>query len=80
MSGLEQVEVKVKLPKYLADWAYEFSKDMDITLDTLVANLLRNQYDIWRLCDLKYRGKIAQITERLRKIERDLREALGEVP
>jgi hypothetical protein len=43
------VEIKIKLPKYLADWLNEFSRELGRTPDDFVGEVLHRYYDAWKI-------------------------------
>ncbi len=47
-------EITVKLPSYLAKWLKLFAKDLAMTPDQLLANILSYYYEAWRIGYEKY--------------------------
>lgn len=47
--GTDKLEVKLTLPRHLAEWLYEFSKNIAMSPDQLIANILQYYYEAWRI-------------------------------
>lgn len=45
----DKLEVRITLPRHLAEWLYEFSKSIAMTPDQLIANILQYYYEAWRV-------------------------------
>jgi len=45
----EKEEVRIELPSYLAEFLRKFSKELAMTPDQLIANLLNYYYEAWRI-------------------------------
>jgi hypothetical protein len=43
------VEIRIRLPKYLADWLNEFSRELGRTPDDFVGEVLHRYYDAWKI-------------------------------
>jgi predicted DNA-binding protein len=46
---MNNVEVKIRLPKYLADWLNEFSRELGRTPDDFIGEVLHRYYDAWKI-------------------------------
>lgn len=46
---MDQEEIRIKLPRYLARWLQEFSKAIAMTPDQLLANILNYYYEAWKV-------------------------------
>jgi len=46
---MSNVEIRIKLPKYLVDWLIEFSKETGNSLDDFITSILHRYYDAWKI-------------------------------
>jgi hypothetical protein len=46
---MNDVEVKIRLPKYLVDWLNEFSRELGRAPDDFIGEVLHRYYDAWKI-------------------------------
>jgi predicted DNA-binding protein len=46
---MNNIEVKIRLPKYLVDWLNEFSRELGRTPDDFIGEVLHRYYDAWKI-------------------------------
>jgi hypothetical protein len=72
----EIVEIRVRLPKVLVDWLSEYCALTKVKPDDYIGALLRSHYDVWRMCEAKYKLQLANLADRLRSLRKALEEAV----
>jgi Arc/MetJ-type ribon-helix-helix transcriptional regulator len=74
----EMVELTIKLPKPLVEWAQEYVLEMGGNVSDLVAATLRPAYEAWSRCERRYKLQLESLSNRLKEVKRKLDEALSE--
>jgi hypothetical protein len=46
---MNNVEIKIRLPKYLVDWLNEFSRELGRAPDDFIGEVLHRYYDAWKI-------------------------------
>jgi len=71
-------EITIRLPSYLAKWLKEFAKDLAMTPDQLLANILNYYYEAWRKGFEKHMVETSASSSHEHRVERAIATTLVE--